>query len=88
MVFQMELFHFRQEWRVKLTREYITHYGVTQKRHAVDNIPQAFEMRQNVMHSVGRRLQRHFYPCEKLSCKNNTKVKVRWTHESYTLTGV
>lgn len=26
------------------------------------------------MHRVGRRLQRNFYPCEKLSCKN-TKVK-------------
>lgn len=76
----------------QLTCQHIAHYAISQKRHVVDNIPQAFEVCENVMHRVWRRLQRNFKPCEKLGCKNDTKVKsqliIDREQEAYSFTEV
>lgn len=76
----------------QLTCQHVSHYAISQKRHVVDNIPQAFEVCENVMHRVWRRLQRNFKPCEKLGCKNDTKVKSQLSidreQEAYSFTEV
>lgn len=53
----------------RLTCEHISHDGITQKWDIVDDVPETFEVGEQVVDGVGRGLQRQFDPGEELSCK-------------------
>lgn len=53
----------------RLTCQHISHDGITQKWDVVDDVPEAFEVGEQVVDGVGWRLQGQFDPCEELSCQ-------------------
>lgn len=60
-------------WR--LTGENVSHDGVPEEGHVVDDVPEALEVGQQVVDRVGRRLQGRFDPREELGWKRRRAEK-------------
>lgn len=58
-----------------LTCQHISHDGIPEKRDVVDDVPEALEVGEDVVDSVGGRLQGDFEPGEELSYKKKRKKK-------------
>lgn len=56
-----------------LTSQHISHDGIPEKRDVVDDVPEALEVGEKVVDSVGRRLQGHFEPGEELGCGDRAR---------------
>lgn len=51
-----------------LTCQHISHDGIPEKGDVVDDVPEALEVGEDVVDSVGRRFQGDFEPGEELGC--------------------
>lgn len=69
----------------RLTCQHIFHDGIPEKRDAVDDVPEALEVGEQVVDSVGRWFQVNLYQCQELSCKKIQETKINNSKPSDTI---
>lgn len=70
------------------TCQHISHDGVSEDWHVVDNVPEALKVSEEIVDGVGRRLQGDLYPGEKFRCQveRGEKNIHQWSNVEFDIT--